>query len=45
MQVHDAIRQGMRVKGYFVWSLLDDFEWACGLPRRFGLVSIDFRTR
>jgi beta-glucosidase len=44
-EVHAAIRQGVRVKGYFVWSLLDNFEWAHGLSRRFGLVYVDFPTQ
>jgi beta-glucosidase len=42
--VHRAIRDGARVKGYFVWSILDNFEWAWGYGRRFGIVHVDFRT-
>jgi beta-glucosidase len=43
--VHDAIAQGVDARGYFVWSLLDNFEWAWGFTKRFGIVHIDFDTR
>jgi beta-glucosidase len=39
-----AIAQGADLRGYFVWSLLDNFEWAEGLRRRFGMVHVDFAT-
>jgi beta-glucosidase len=39
-----AIAAGAPVKGYFVWSLLDNFEWAFGYSKRFGIVYIDFPT-
>ena len=45
----DALRQavsaGADVRGYFVWSLTDNFEWASGYPHRFGLVFIDYPTQ
>jgi beta-glucosidase len=40
-----AIRDGARVAGYFVWSLLDNFEWGCGYQKRFGIVFVDFGTQ
>jgi beta-glucosidase len=40
-----AIRQGADVRGYYVWSLLDNFEWAFGTSKRFGLVWTDFGTQ
>ncbi len=35
----------MPVQGYFVWSLLDNFEWALGYSKRFGIVYVDFDTQ
>ncbi|MGD8169145.1 glycoside hydrolase family 1 protein [Herbiconiux sp. P16] len=42
--VSDAIADGADVRGYFVWSLLDNFEWAWGYGKRFGIVRVDYDT-
>ncbi|MCW2882341.1 MAG: Beta-glucosidase [Sphaerisporangium sp.] len=43
--VHAAIEGGADLRGYLVWSLLDNFEWAEGYYRRFGIVHVDFATQ
>lgn len=43
-EVSQCLKKGIDIKGYFVWSLLDNFEWASGYSKRFGLVSVDFET-
>ena len=41
----EAIAKGLPLKGYFAWSLMDNFEWAFGQSRRFGLVYVDYETQ
>ncbi|MDY3677824.1 MAG: GH1 family beta-glucosidase [Actinomyces urogenitalis] len=43
--VHAAIADGARVEGYLVWSLMDNFEWAFGYTKRFGIVRVDYETQ
>ncbi|MFC0038467.1 GH1 family beta-glucosidase [Actinomadura rayongensis] len=43
--MQDAMDSGVDVRGYFVWSLLDNFEWAAGYHARFGLVHVDYPTQ
>ena len=42
---HEAIARGVDLRGYFVWSLLDNFEWAFGYQKRFGIVHVDYATQ
>ena len=44
IDVSRAVAAGVPVKGYFVWSLLDNFEWAYGYSKRFGIVYVDYPT-
>ena len=44
-QAHRAIQEGVGLRGYFVWSLLDNFEWAQGYSQRFGIVYVDYATQ
>lgn len=42
--VHDAIARGADIRGYMVWSLLDNLEWSLGFSKRFGIIHVDFET-
>jgi beta-glucosidase len=44
-QAYRAINDGINLKGYFVWSLMDNFEWAFGYTKRFGIVYVDYPTQ
>ena len=44
-QLAGLLRSGADIRGYYVWSLLDNFEWAHGYSQRFGIVHVDFRTQ
>ncbi|WP_018143273.1 GH1 family beta-glucosidase [Alloscardovia criceti] len=43
--LHDAMDQGARVTGYYAWSLLDNYEWAFGYTKRFGIFYVDYPTQ
>lgn len=44
-QLHRGVSEGVPVRGYFLWSLLDNFEWADGYQKRFGIHYVDFKTQ
>src|SRR5690606_37698690 len=45
LAVDECMRRGVDMRGYFAWSLLDNFEWAEGYTKRFGIVHVDFATQ
>jgi beta-glucosidase len=44
-ELQRAVSDGVPVKGYFVWSFMDNYEWEDGYTRRFGIVHVDFATQ
>lgn len=42
---HDAMSKGVDLRGYFAWSLLDNYEWALGYSKRFGIIHVDYSTQ
>jgi beta-glucosidase len=45
MEVAKLNQKRMDVRGYFVWSLIDNFEWTYGYSKRFGIIYIDYKTQ
>jgi beta-glucosidase len=44
-QLHRGVSEGVPVRGYFLWSLLDNYEWSSGFSKRFGITYVDFKTQ
>jgi beta-glucosidase len=45
LAAHRVLKEGAKLRGYFAWSLLDNFEWQFGYAKRFGIVGVDFSTQ
>jgi len=45
IQTHHAMQDGVDVRGYFIWSLLDNFEWGHGYTKRFGIIRLEYETQ
>ena len=43
--IHDAIQAGVDIRGYMLWSLLDNLEWSLGYSKRFGMVHVNYATQ
>jgi beta-glucosidase len=45
ISAHKAVSEGINLNGYFIWTLIDNFEWAWGTSKRLGLIYVDFPTQ